>query len=275
MNSILNPTYTIFKSRKFSFEKEDDNRYVKATEDIYEGDLLLIEHGIYDDTQDQYNAITNNLLYNEQLFNEIYPRDYEYNLNEVLNPEGTNDKFIEAITNKIQSNVFKHEIEAKVYHTLLRDGIKFNHSKEPNVNHHYIKINLPNLPAIVIFFFICYKDIKEGEELFINYGNGYFEEDTDLTDYNDKNKWIFTKNKPKINRTIENYLQTPYCRDVVLNHHLINKGLVYIQSQQKYLGLPKFSSVIGKEEITHKDTMDYINLQLLNIITTLKKIKRK
>ena len=47
-----NSTYTIFKNRKISFEvKEDDYRFVKATEDINEDELLLVEHVITSDNE--------------------------------------------------------------------------------------------------------------------------------------------------------------------------------------------------------------------------------
>ena len=46
---VLNPTHTIYKSRKIEYitVEENDYRKVIAVEDIYAGDMLLIEHGIY------------------------------------------------------------------------------------------------------------------------------------------------------------------------------------------------------------------------------------
>ena len=178
--SILNPTHTIFKSPKISFEwdKETDNRYVKATEDIFEGDLILIEHAITTtNLEDNYNTLVLNILYNESLFNQLYPRKKIYNVDDVINGK-IDDEYIEAITEKIEKNCFRttNKNSDKIYHSLPVDFVNFNHSKEePNINFHHIVIDVPNLEnPIFIFYAVCCKDIIKGEELLINYGNDYF-----------------------------------------------------------------------------------------------------
>jgi len=276
MNTILNPTHTIYKSRKLEFiwDKEIDYRKAIAIDDIYAGDLLLIEHGIYDDIKREYNILVSNLLYNEDLWNEMYPRELSYNLDDVLTNNNT-DAIIDATTSKLNSNIFSHkEDNDEIKFTLLRDGQIFNHSKEPNATYHHISVPTPEqFPDIKIFYFIAYKDIKKGDEICSNYGNDYFKEDTDLTEYNNKNTEIFTKNRSKILTKIDKYLSSAECRDVISNHHFFNNGLAYIHKKNQYIALPKFYEVMDKnnnEDITIQEMNDWINKELLSILTFLK-----
>jgi hypothetical protein len=270
---ILNPTHTIYKSRKFEFEwdKEIDYRKAVATEDIYVGDLLLIEHGIYDDIKRENNILVSNLIYNQELWNEMYPRELPYNLDDVLNNNNT-DNIIDATTTKLNSNIFAHKEGEETKFTLLRDGQIFNHNKEPNINYHHISVPThENLSDMKIFYFIAYRDIKKGEELCSNYGNDYFKEDTDLTDYNNKNSEIFTKNKSKILTKIDAYLQTSNCRDVVLNHHFFNNGLVFIQHKNQYIALPQFYKTLNNDnDITIAEMNEWINKEMLFVLSFLK-----
>lgn len=279
--NILNPNYTIFKSRKFSFEwdKENDNRYVKAIEDIYKGDLLLIEHTITAETDDNYNPLVMNILYNEDLFNQLYPRNTTYNLDDILNNSDKNEYYCNAITDKIKKNCFKVNVDNKEFTSLPVDFVKFNHSKDPNVNFHYIYMTVPNLKSpIIIFYAICCKDIKKDEELFNNYGNEYFNEDIDLTDYKDKASDIFKKNKNKILDKVDKYLESKECKDVLFNHHFTSNGLVYIQKLNHYVGLSKFRLVVNKDEnkdVLIPDMNDWINREMLNIFLTFKEKFKK
>ena len=276
---VLNPTYTIFKSSKLEFEwnKEKDYRRTIATKDIYAGDLLFIEQGIYDDIKKENNIIVSNLLYNQELWDELYPRNLSYNLEDILNNNNV-DNIIDNITAKLNSNIFSHNEEEGIKYTLLRDGCIFNHSKDPNVVYHHISIpNIQDIPYTKIFYFIAYKDIKEGEELCTNYGNDYFKEETDLTEYYNKDSEIFTKNKSKIFTKINAYLETPEYRDVIINHHFFNKGLVFVQSQKKYISLPLFYKTLNKDikdDITITEMNDWINKEILMILNFLK-IKKK
>jgi hypothetical protein len=275
MNSILNPTYTIYKSRKleFQWDKETDYRKAIATEDIFAGDLLIVEHGIYDDIKKENNILVSNLLYNEELWNEMYPRELSYNLDDVLTNNNT-DNIIDATTEKLNKNIFAHNENEGTFYTLLREGQIFNHSKEPNVNYHHISVpTLDNLPDIKIFYFVAYKDIKKDDEICSNYGNNYFNEDIDLTEYNNKNSEIFTKNRSKILTKIDKYLESPECRDVITNHHFFNNGLVFIHKKNQYIALPPFYKILNKdinEDITIAEMNEWINKELLSILTFLK-----
>jgi hypothetical protein len=274
--TILNPTHTIYKSRKLEFEwdKEIDYRKAVATEDIYAGDLLLIEHGIYDDIKREDNIITANLLYNQELWNEMYPRELAYNLDDVLNNNNINN-IIDATTAKLNSNIFAHKEQDGDKYTVLRDGQIFNHSKDNyNITYHHITVPTHhNLPDMKIFYFIAYRDIEKGKEICSNYGNDYFKEDTDLTDYNNKNSEIFTKNRNKLLTKIDTYLSSAECRDVILNHHFFNNGLAYIQQKNQYIALPKFYKTLNKnddEDITITEMNEWINKEMLFILSFLK-----
>lgn len=276
--NILNPTHTIYKSPKFSFEwdKENDNRYVKATEDIFEGDLILIEHAAATtNLEDNYNTLVLNILYNEDLFNQLYPRKKVYNIDEIIKGDIDED-YINAVAEKIEKNCFRtNNINSKiVYHTLPIDIVKFNHSTEPNINFHHIVIEIPNLEnPIYIFYMVCYKDILKGEELLINYGNNYFKEEINLTKYMDKTQYCFKKNNNKIMKKINDYLDSKECKDVLFNHHFFTNGLVYINSIKKYIGLPKFRKLLKDDEdidVSIEDMNEWIQKQMLIIYTTFK-----
>ena len=276
---VLNPTHTIYKSRKIEYitVEENDYRKVIAVEDIYAGDMLLIEHGIYDDITKDNNILISNILYSKKLWNELYPRKIEYSLDDILNSKNT-DNIIDAITSKLNANIFKHEEQEGTFYTLLRDGIIFNHSKEPNAVYHHIEVPMKEgLSTIKIFYFIAYKDIKKNEEICTNYGNDYFKEDIDLTEYNKKDTEIFTKNRNKLLTKIDKYLESPECRDVILNHHFYKKGLVYNQENNQYISLPAFNRLLKgdeKEDITIEEMNKWIQKEMLEILSFLTTKKR-
>lgn len=299
MTSILNPTFTIFKNRKikFDFDTENDNRKIVASEDIYKGDLLIVEHGINDiideknTSKELINRTALNLLYNQDYYNELYPRNYKHNLDSIINNiVDDENNYTTSITDKISKNSFKHPIDNdKSLYVLFRDIVKFNHSISPNSNHHYIQINVPNIDIpIIIYFIVCSKDILKGEEITINYGNGYFNENIDLTDYNNKNQDYFKKNDNKIKKLIFKYINSNNFNDVIYNHHLYSNGLVYTkyQDKYKYVGMPSFykkcNENLNRDEnvdITINEMNEWINTQLFqlnyNIKIYLRTIKNK
>jgi len=290
MASILNPTHTLFKSRKikFDYDAATDNRKVIATEDIFVGDLLLVEHGIADiiDCKDSNNVNTTNnktalnILYNPDFYKELYPRTYDHNIDNIINSvNDDNINYTEAITEKISKNVFKHPITAdKSLYVLFRDITKFNHSATaPNANHSYLEIKIDGIDApIIIYYLICCQDILKNDEVCINYGNDYFKENTDLTHYNDKHKPYFKKNDSKLKKLVYNYLNSNQFNDVIYNHHFYNSGLIY--SNSKYIGLPSFYSLYNKEktrdetaDITIKEMNEWINSQIAFITHLIQK----
>lgn len=269
--TILNPTHTIFKSNKINFyyDVENDNRKIIASKDIFKGDLLILEHGISDIIDGSINRTALNILYNEDFYKELYPRNYKYDLNNIIN-NITDDEinYTDAINNKISKNVFRHPIDnEKSLFILFRDIVKFNHSTNPNANHSYIKIQIPNIDIpVLIYFIVCSRDILKDEEITINYGNGYFNENIDLKDYENKNQDYFIKNSNKIKKLIFNYLNSNDFKDVIYNHHLYSNGLVY--SNNKYIGMPTFYKLLkGDEnaEINIKEMNDWINTEIIKL----------
>jgi len=281
--AILNPTHTIFKSKKISFvfDVENDNRKIIASDDIFEGDLLILEHGIgdvVDKTVDNNVDTTNNrtalnLLYNPEFYKELYPRNHDHNIDNIINNvNDDNINYSGAITDKISKNIFKHEIDTnKSLYVLFRDITNLNHSITPNANHHYLEVKIPNLDIpIIIYYIIASSDIIKGDEITINYGNDYFNENTDLSDYYDKKKPYFKKNDNKIKKLVFKYLNSLDFRDVIYNHHFYISGLIY--TQNKYIGLPSFyklyNNSINKDEnddITIKNMNDWINEEIAKI----------
>jgi hypothetical protein len=281
MDTKLNPTYTIYKSNNISFECLNDNRYVKAINDIAKGDVLLIEHGLYDDIKDDYNILTNTLLYNKKFYEEVYPRNDPYNFEDIINSdtddsktEGTKELLASIISMKLEKNIFKHTETDKDYYTLLRDGIIFNHSKEPNANYHNLKIEVPyGIMPIMIFYFVAYKDIKAGEEICINYGNDYFKENIDLNEYNNKQDKCFKNYKDILNK-INNYISTIECNDVMFCHNFMRNGLVYIPHLNKEIVLPNLCCLLngiddGKTSITMEQRNNWVITQMYLILSTL------
>lgn len=279
--TILNPTYTIYKSRKilFDYDANNDNRKVIAKEDIFKGDLLILEHGICDiiDTNTDNNKIINrtalNILYNSDIYNELYPRTYKHDINNIINNIDDDINYSDAITDKISKNVFKHVLtDDKSLYVLFRDIVNLNHSTTPNANHAHLEIKISNIDIpIMIYSIVCCKDISKGEEIFINYGNDYFKEDTDLTDYNNKNQDYFKKNDNKIKKLLFNYLNSKDFRDVIYNHYFYSNGLVY--ANNKYIGLPTFYKLLKNDEnadITINEMNEWINIQLIKLFYHIK-----
>jgi len=282
----LTPYHTIYKNGRISFEIDDkDYRFVKATKDIKKGEIILIEQVLYSDdyeTNTQNNVVMNT-LYNEDLFNSLYPRNYKYNLENILNGNDK-DKLIECLASKIQKNMFKINELGKTIMILGYDYTRFNHSKDPNINFHHFRIEIPKIDILIyIFYMVAFKDIKENEELTINYGNNYFDEDIDL-DFYEKDKLnmsCFKSNKLFMISKINNYLDSDICKDVILSHIFSNDGLFYNQSQKRYITTAKFCLLIKGDEnidVSYNETMIYVytKIKLLNDIfkTKYKKIRQ-
>jgi hypothetical protein len=131
---------------------------------------------------------------------------------------------------------------------------------------------------------VAFKDIKEGEELTINYGNEYFHENEDLAYYEtDKlNMPCFKSNFNFMIDKVNKYIDSDKCKDVILSHIFSNDGLFYNQKQKRYITTAKFCKIITGDEnndICYNDTMIYVfqKVKLLNDImkTKYKKIKKR
>lgn len=268
----LNPTHTFYKYDKISFvyDIENDNRKVVANENISKGELLILEHGISDifEQNTNYeiiNRTTLNILYNESFYNELYPRVKKYNLND---NDCEFDTITDIINEKISKNIFKHNItDKKYFKVLFRDITNLNHSIDPNANFHYIEIKIKGIDfPIIIYYIICCKDILKGSEICINYGNKYFNENTDLTIYNDKAQDYFTQNDRKIKKLVFNYLNTTNFRDVIYNHYFYSNGIIF--ENNVFVTLPTFFKILkGDEnvEVSNDEINTWLNLHLTQL----------
>jgi hypothetical protein len=57
------------------------------------------------------------------------------------------------------------------------------------------------------------------------------------------------------------------------NHHFFNNGLVFIHKKNQYIALPPFYKILNKdinEDITIAEMNEWINKELLSILTFLK-----
>jgi hypothetical protein len=123
----------------------------------------------------------------------------------------------------------------------------------------------------MVYLVVCCKDVLKGDEICINYGNGYFNENTDLTDYNNKNQDYFKKNDNKIKKLLFNYLNSNDFKDVIYNHHFYSNGLVY--ANNKYVGLPTFYKLLKDDEnidITFSEMNKWINIQIVQLCYYIK-----
>ena len=72
--TLYQTTNTILKNKKITFEiKDDDYRFVKSTQRIKQGELILIEHC---PSVDDINIIPNIILNSPELFDNLYQEKY-------------------------------------------------------------------------------------------------------------------------------------------------------------------------------------------------------
>lgn len=218
-----NVTNTILKSPKCKFNITNDYKSVIATKNIISGDILLIEHCQYSDNQ---VVLMTSLRFQEELFNELYPRKTKWIENYATN---TSDEIQELINNKIQHNCFgdKNEI------TIGNDISWFNHNNEYNAYVHSLKLSLHKFPTdTVILSVVATKNIYPGEEIFIKYND-------EIT---------FENNTINLNNTIctlENDLNKHY------NENERDHRNTIIVIVKEYTKKEKFSIITGNQIANH------------------------
>jgi hypothetical protein len=204
-------TYTIFKNRKISFEKrENDYRYVKANEDINEHELLLVEHVI---TKDDLYKLGSHVKFDDDLLKNLYPR----NETDILIDKNDNN-ITEIVFEKVQKNAFGKD---NIY-TLGKDISLFNHSINPNCIVSYNDILIPDLEYEIerINYVYSIKKIKKEEELFIYYGKNYFgDKEEIIINYIDSNYLV--KN------IIKKYTEKQIFKKIMLNHICAYYGIYF------------------------------------------------
>lgn len=162
-------THTVFLSAKCQLKVENDYRSVIATSDIKVGDLLLVEHCCQQD-KEHLNVLKMSLLYQEDFFNELYPRISKWSLD--LVSKLVSDQTSELLVSKIQANSFGAPGGEIV---LGRTVSWFNHDDFPNAYVYSLPVNTKELLSLNCIFasVIAGCDTKMGEEIFIKYGD-YF-----------------------------------------------------------------------------------------------------
>lgn len=153
---MSNYTKVIYLNKLISIKKENNYNSFIASNDIEKHTLLLIEHTFTGSLEQCQHVIQTN----EHLFNELHPRIKKWN-----ETENKNDIALK----KVLANGFVISDSNSI---VIGDTIsKFNHSCSSNCAHFHAgqtKINnlMTNYLAIITI-----GDIKNGEELTINYGN--------------------------------------------------------------------------------------------------------
>ncbi len=274
----MNPTHTIYKSDKilFDYDSANDNRKVIATENISQWDLLILEHGITDvivpttSNDDIISRIGLNILFNEDLYNELYPRKSKYNLNE---EDCDMDNITENINKKINKNAFKYIVTDKIEHnSLFRDITNLNHSVDSNANLSHFRIEMKGIDFPIVFYCVfCCRDILKGSEICINYGNGYFNENTDLTNYYNMSDDYKKQNGIKIMSVIRDYMHSEDFRNVIYNHFFYSHGIIF--ENNAFFPLSAFYKIWkGDEnaELSCDEIETWISFHLNRLSTSIK-----
>lgn len=252
----MNSTHLIYKSPKISiiYDKDNDNRYVKANKHIYEGEIILIEHSIYSKDILNYESLVVNLTkYDNDLYDILYPR--------IRDP---NDEDEDVLKKKLELNIMGFKNPDGEYSINGKEWTAFNHNGiNPNVNFDCIIVNLPKLP-LSFMVMVAYKDIEPNEELCIHYGNAYFNESNnqDIYNNNKRTQYCFKKNKSKIITLIQNYIETQECKDVIRTHINAMNGLFFNKKTNTYISTDKFAKILKgdlKAEIYYNDIVKWLN----------------
>lgn len=201
--------FPVFISNLISFEtKEDDYRYVLATQDIKQGDLLLVEHCY---SAPSFNKLATVIKATPLLFNELCPRDVVWDSSIPIEPS---EKIASLCKEKVIHNAFGHE----GMHLIGVHATKFNHSNEPNATVKIIQCHLREINVSCNFIYIyANKDIMMGQEVFIWYGNQFFGNCVPFVD-------SFNLDR-KYNQIAQDYLSTSTCKNIMIEHLCIQHGL--------------------------------------------------
>lgn len=208
-------TNTIYKSKKISFEtNNDDNRYVKTLEEIKQGELILIEHCY---STNNYNILANVIQNSPELFNNLYPRKINWDNSILDNPT---DEIVNLCCEKALKNAFK----INELFIIGLDISKFNNSSiTPNatVKYHTYKIK-PDLYCCILYVY-SHNIININEEVTISYSNSYFGDNIK----NESAKYKLENNY--IKKIVEQYLKKDICINIIFNHLCISLGLYFIK----------------------------------------------
>ena len=210
-------TNTILK-KNITFEtKDDDYRFVKSTQRIKQGEVILIEHC---PSVDDLNMLPNIILNSPELFDNLYPRKISWN--ESFIQEATNE-ISELCDEKVKKNSFG--FDGRFYIGL--DISNFNHSNTPNASVNFIDItNITEDPAMrcALLYVYAHRDINIDEEITIWYSSGYIKEyftDENIEEYIP----TFKLESNYINIIGMQYMEKEICKNIMVKHLCMYEGL--------------------------------------------------
>lgn len=218
MDETTKITNTLFKSNKISFEtKDDDYRFVKSTQNIKKGEILLIEHCY---TTDKCDMLSTVISKSPELFNNLYPRKMSWNEEQIINEE-MDENTEELCYEKAQKNAFG---DNGLFYIGL-DISNFNHSDMPNacVSYSNFSYGKDTEDCCNLLYIYSNRNITNDEEITIWYNVAYFD------------KKSVEKYKPPFkldNRYIENihiqYMKKDICKNIMFNHMCNYYGLYLV-----------------------------------------------
>jgi hypothetical protein len=216
MTETTQLTNTIFKSKKISFETNDDDyRFVKTLKNIKKGELLLIEHCY---NTDKFEIIPKAIQNSPELFNNLYPRKMSWNESFVTNPTS---EISDICIEKAEKNSFG----GNGHFSVGLDISKFNHSNKPNSRVEYCGARVIDEEVYCrVLYVYSTRDINIDEEITIWYSNGYiqtyFGENIDQ-----EYEHSFELEKVYIEKILTQYLSKEISRTILFNHLCIYYGL--------------------------------------------------
>jgi len=217
--TLYQTTNTILK-KNITFEtKDDEYRFVKSTQRIKQGDLILIEHC---PSVDDMNMLSNIILNSPELFDNLYPRKISWNKSFIQEP---NNEITELCHEKANKNSFG--IDGRF--NIGLDISNFNHSNTPNASVKSLNItNITEDPAMrcTLLYVYAHSDINIDEEITIWYSSGYIKE---YFKYENIEEYIptFKLENNYINNIGKQYIGKEICKNIILKHMCMYYGLYF------------------------------------------------
>lgn len=217
-NLNLSNTYSIFKSSKIACHNTPESKYVKATEDIEEGDILLMEH-CYAATN--MNSIISVFKFDPDLYDNLHPRKDTWR-EEMLTDDSKELEMNYA--EKAQNNLFG--LQNGKYFVLGNEISNFNHNTAPNSYMSFIyDIDKKLEQPFFILYVISDRKIKKGEEVTIWFGDNF----SLGKEYKSNEDTLKPKYIDKIHTKINEYLKTDTCKRILFKHLCMFNGLYLVK----------------------------------------------
>jgi hypothetical protein len=252
--------FPVFISNTISFEhtgsdKGDDYHYVRATRDIKQGDLLLVEHCY---SAPSFHNLVAVIQVTPLLFNELCPRTITWESSFALQDS---EKMRSLCIEKATHNAFGHDGR----HLIGVHATKFNHSAEPNATVKFLRCRLTDLDMFCDFiYFYANKDILAGQEICTWYGNQFFGDGKTFDDP--------FHSYTSYNHIAQQYLSTPACKNIIVEHVCCHRGLFLVDDT--FLTTPAFLEFF-KIAVGREPSVENIQKWILDLMTLLDSFFRK